>query len=62
MYEIERTVVYVSFAFALAILGRRSMALLMPALLAAIVAVATYGPIRGSSRIGSSQLFVGYRL
>ena len=40
MYEVERTVVYVSFAFALAVLARRSVQVMLPALLAGIVAVA----------------------
>jgi hypothetical protein len=64
MYEVERTVVYVSFALAFAVLGRRSLPLLLPALLAAIVAVATYGLATRllPDRVGSFDSFVGYRL
>ncbi|MGH3137468.1 MAG: hypothetical protein ACRDPV_13360, partial [Gaiellaceae bacterium] len=64
MYEVERTVVYVSFAFALAVLGRRSLPLLLPALLAGIVAVAAYGLATRllPDRVGSFDSFVGYRL
>jgi hypothetical protein len=64
MYEVERTVVYASFAFALAVLGRRSVPLLLPALLAAIVAVSTYALATRllPDRVGSFDSFVGYRL
>ena len=64
MYEVERTVVYVSFAFALAVLGRRSVQLLLPALLAGIVAVAAYALATRllPDRVGSFDSFVGYRL
>jgi len=64
MYEIERTVVYVAFAFALAILGRRSVPLLLPALLAGIVAVAAYALATRlfPDRVGSFDSYVGYRL
>jgi len=64
MYEVERTVIYVSFAFALALLGRRSLPHLLPALLAGIVAVAAYGLATRllPDRVGSFDSFVGYRL
>ena len=64
MYEVERTVVYVSFAFALAVLARRSVQLLLPALLAGIVAVAAYALATRllPDRVGSFDSYVGYRL
>ena len=65
MYEVERTVVYVSFAFALAVLGRRSLELLLPALLAGIVAVAAYSLATRllPDRVGTfDSSFAGYRL
>ena len=64
MYEVERMVIYVSFAFALAVLGRHSLPLLLPALLAGIVAVAAYGLATRllPDRVGSFDSFVGYRL
>jgi hypothetical protein len=64
MYEVERTVVYVSFAFALAVLGRRSVGLLLPTLLAGIVAVAAYALATRllPDRVGSFDSYVGYRL
>lgn len=64
MYEVERTVVYVSFAFALVVLGRRSVQLLLPALLAGIVAVAAWALATRllPDRVGSFDSYVGYRL
>ncbi|MBA3562106.1 MAG: O-antigen ligase family protein [Actinobacteria bacterium] len=64
MYEIERTLVYVAFALALAVLGRRSVALLLPALLTGIVAVATYGLATRlfPDRVDTFDSYVGYRL
>ena len=64
MYEVERTVVYVAFALALAVLARRSVHLLLPALLAAIVAVAAYALATRllPDRVGSFDSYVGYRL
>ena len=64
MYEVERTVVYVSFALALAVLARRSVHLLLPALLAGIVAVAAYALATRllPDRVGSFDSYVGYRL
>ena len=64
MYEVERTVVYVSFAVALAVLARRSLQLVLPALLAGIVAVAAYALATRllPDRVGSFDSYVGYRL
>ena len=64
MYEVERTVVYVAFAFALAVLARRAVHLLLPALLAGIVAVAAYSLATRllPDRVGSFDSYVGYRL
>ena len=64
MYEVERTIIYVSFAFALAVLGRRSLPFLLPALLAGIVAVAAYALATRllPDRVGTFDSFVGYRL
>ena len=64
MYEVERTLVYVSFALALAVLGRRSLPLLLPALLAGIVAVAAYALATRllPDRVGTFNSFAGYRL
>ena len=65
MYEVERTVVYVSFALALAILARPATRhLLLPALLAGIVAVAAYALATRllPDRVGSFDSYVGYRL
>ncbi|HET6682358.1 MAG TPA: O-antigen ligase family protein, partial [Gaiella sp.] len=64
MYEVERTVVYVSFAIALAVLARRSLHLLLPSLLAGIVAVAAYALATRllPDRVGSFDSYVGYRL
>ena len=64
MYEVERTVVYVSFAFALAVLARRSVQVMLPALLAGIVAVAAYALATRllPDRVGSFDSYVGYRL
>ena len=64
MYEVERTVVYVSFAFALAVLGRRGLPFLLPALLAAIVSIAAYALATRllPDRVGSFDSYVGYRL
>ena len=64
MYEVERTLVYVSFALALAVLARRSLPLLLPALLAGIVAVASYALATRllPDRVGTFDSFVGYRL
>jgi tetratricopeptide (TPR) repeat protein len=64
MYEVERTVVYVAFAFALAVLGRRSASLLLPALLAGIMAVSMYALATRlfPDRVGSFDSFVSYRL
>ena len=57
-------VVYVSFALALAVLARRSVQLLLPALLAGIVAVAAYALATRllPDRVGSFDSYVGYRL
>ncbi len=64
MYEVERTLVYVSFALALAVLGRRSLPLLLPSLLAGIVAVAAYALATRllPDRVGTFNSFAGYRL
>jgi hypothetical protein len=64
MYEVERTLVYVSFALALAVLGRRSLPLLLPALLAGIVAVAAYALATRllPNRVGTFNSFAGVRL
>ncbi|HJS49887.1 MAG TPA: O-antigen ligase family protein [Gaiellaceae bacterium] len=64
MYEVERTIVYVSFAFALAVLGRRGLPFLLPALLAAIVSVAAYALATRllPDRVGSFDSYVTYRL
>ncbi len=64
MYEVERTVVYVSFAFAIAVLARRSVQVMLPALLAGIVAVAAYALATRllPDRVGSFDSYVGYRL
>ena len=64
MYEVERTVVYVSFAVALAVLARRSLPFLLPALLAGIVAVASYALATRllPDRVGTFNSFAGYRL
>jgi hypothetical protein len=64
MYEVERTLVYVSFAFALAVLGRRSLHLLLPTLLAGIVAVASYALATRllPDRVGTFSSIAGYRL
>ena len=64
MYEVERTLVYVSFSLALAVLGRRSLPLLLPALLAGIVAVAAYALATRllPDRVGTFNSFAGYRL
>jgi hypothetical protein len=64
MYEVERTIVYVSFALALVVLARRSVHVLLPALLAAIVAVAAYALATRllPDRVGSFDSYVGYRL
>jgi hypothetical protein len=64
MYEIERTVVYVAFAFALAVVGRRSVSLLLPALLAGIVTISMYALATRlfPDRIDTFDSFVGYRL
>jgi hypothetical protein len=64
MYEVERTVVYVSFAFAVAVVARRSAHFLLPALLAAIVAVAAWALATRllPDRVGSFDSYVGYRL
>jgi hypothetical protein len=64
MYEVERTVVYVAFAFALAVLARRAVHLLLPALLAGIVAVAAYALATRllPERVGSFDSDVGYRV
>jgi hypothetical protein len=64
MYEVERTLVYVSFALALAVLGRRSLPLLLPALLAGIVAVAAYALATRllPDRVGTFNSFAVYRL
>jgi tetratricopeptide (TPR) repeat protein len=64
MYEVERTIIYVSFAFALAVVGRRSVQALLPALLAGIVAVAAYALATRllPERVGTFDSFVGYRL
>jgi hypothetical protein len=63
-YEVERTLVYLSFALALALLGRRSLPLLLPALLAGIVAVAAYALATRllPERVGTFNSFAGYRL
>jgi hypothetical protein len=64
MYEVERTVVYVAFACALAVLARRAVHLLLPALLGGIVAVAAYALATRllPDRVGSFDSYVGYRL
>jgi hypothetical protein len=64
MYEVERTIVYVSFAVALAVLARRSVQLLLPALLAGIVCVAAYALATRllPDRVGSFDAIAGYRL
>ena len=64
MYEIERSTVYVAFAFALALLGRRSVELLLPALLAGIVAISTYALATRlfPDRLETFDSFIGYRL
>ena len=64
MYEVERTVVYVSFALALAVLARRSLPFLLPTLLAGIVAVASYSLATRllPDRVGTFNSFAGYRL
>jgi hypothetical protein len=64
MYEVERTVVYVSFAFALAVLARPAARHLLPALLAGVVAVAAYALATRllPDRVGSFDSYVGYRL
>ena len=64
MYEVERTIVYVAFAFALAVVGRRSVHALLPALLAGIVVVAAYALATRllPDRVGTFDSFVGYRL
>jgi hypothetical protein len=64
MYEVERTIIYVSFAFVLAVVGRRSVKALLPALLAGIVAVAAYALATRllPERVGTFDSFVGYRL
>jgi hypothetical protein len=64
MYEVERTLVYVSFALALAVLARRSLPLLLPTLLAGIVAVAAYALATRllPDRVGTFNSFAGYRL
>jgi hypothetical protein len=63
-YEVERTLVYVSFAFALAVLARRSLPFLLPSLLAGIVAVASYALATRllPDRVGTFNSFAGYRL
>ena len=64
MYEVERTLVYVSFSLALVVLGRRSLPLLLPALLAGIVAIAAYALATRllPDRVGTFNSFAGYRL
>jgi hypothetical protein len=64
MYEVERTLVYVSFALALAALAQRSLSLLLPSLLAGIVAIAGYALATRllPDRVGTFNSFAGYRL
>jgi hypothetical protein len=64
MYEVERTLVYVSFALAFAVLARSSLPYLLPALLAGIVAVAGYALATRllPDRVGTFNSFAGYRL
>jgi O-Antigen ligase len=64
MYEVERAIIYVSFASVLALVGRRSIQALLPALLAGIVAVAIYALATRllPERVGTFDSFVGYRL
>ena len=64
MYEVERTIIYVSFAFVLAAVGRQSVQAMLPALLAGIVAVAAYALATRllPERVGTFDSFVGYRL
>jgi tetratricopeptide (TPR) repeat protein len=64
MYEVERGLVYISFALALAVLARRSLPLLLPALLAGIVAVASYALATRllPDRVGTFNSLAGYRL
>ena len=63
-YEVERTLLYVSFAFALAVVARRSLPLLLPSVLAGIVAVASYALATRllPDRVGTFNSFAGYRL
>ena len=64
MYEVERTLIYVSLAGALAVLARRSLPFLLPSLVAGIVAVTSYALATRllPDRVGTFNSFAGYRL